>query len=95
MYLVITAISKKNSYGGEIISRIKSTTGISISEGTLYPLLKKLKQEYLVLSKWIIDDKSDNARKYYYLTGKGNGVLKEMDENWKKLNMSVEQFINS
>ena len=94
LYLVLTAISKKSSYGGEIISRIKATTGITITEGTLYPLLKKLKQEYCVLSKWMIDDDNDNARKYYYLTGKGNSVLKEMNENWKTLNISVEKFIN-
>lgn len=94
LYLVMTAIRKKSSYGGEIISKIKATTGISITEGTLYPILKKLKQEYCVLSKWMIDEENDSARKYYYLTGKGNGVLKEMDENWKALNLSVEQFVN-
>ncbi|MDF1674043.1 MAG: PadR family transcriptional regulator [Vicingaceae bacterium] len=93
LYLVMTAISKKNSYGGEIIANIKATTGIVITEGTLYPILKKLKEEYCVLSKWMVDEENDSAKKYYYLTGKGNGLLTEMNEKWKALNISVEQFI--
>ena len=95
IYLVMAAISKKNSYGGEIIAIVKKNTGISITEGTLYPILKKLKQEYCVLSKWMINDTTDSARKYYYLTGKGNRILKEMDEKWRSLNVSIEHFISA
>lgn len=94
IYLVLTVISKKNRYGGEIISIIKENTGIKLADGTLYPLLKKLKEEYCILSKWIIDDKDDKARKYYYLTGKGNGILKEMDEYWGNLNSSILKLTN-
>jgi len=94
IYLVMAAISKKNCYGGEIIATVKKNTGITITEGTLYPILKKLKKEYCVLSKWMINDITDSARKYYYLTGKGNGILKEMEEKWKALNISIEQFIS-
>ena len=91
-YMVLSVISKKNCFGGEIISIIHENTGILLADGTLYPLLKKLKEEHCILSKWVIDDKDDKARKYYYLTGKGNGILKEMSEHWKSLNLSIAKL---
>ena len=94
LYLVMHIIKKKNSYGQEIIAKIETSTGISLAEGTLYPLLKKLKEEQCVLSKWELNN--DNApRKYYYLTGKGGILLKEMDSYWQKLNNDVVKLITS
>lgn len=51
LFLVMNIIKKKNCYGYEIIKKIKKDTGLSVAEGTLYPLLKKLKQEQHVLFK--------------------------------------------
>lgn len=92
LYLILSIIRKKSSYGQEIIKEIEAATGFLIAEGTLYPLLKKLKEEQLVLSKW--DTNEDKApRKYYYLTGKGGVTLKEMNKKWENLTASVSKLI--
>lgn len=91
LFLILSIIKKKNSYGQEIIKEIQSATGFLVAEGTLYPLLKKLKEEQLVLSKWNTNE--DHApRKYYYLTGKGGITFKEMNEKWKALTDSISKF---
>lgn len=92
LFLIMNIIKKKNSYGQEIIKEIEATTGFLVAEGTLYPLLKKLKEEQIVLYKWNTDE--DKApRKYYYLTGKGGNTLKEMNIKWENLTTSVSKLI--
>lgn len=92
LFLVLSVIKQKSSFGQEIVRKIKQATGLSISEGTLYPILKKLKEEHLVISKWDFND--ENApRKYYFLTGHGNSTQEEMQKYWSKLNLSVSNFI--
>ena len=92
LFLVMNIIKNKSCYGYEIIQKIKTDTGMCISEGTLYPLLKKLKQDQLVLFKWDVNDEQA-PRKYYYLTGRGNSMLKEMNSHWFTLNQSVSNMI--
>ena len=88
IFLVMNVIKKKNCYGYEIIQKIERKTGIIIADGTLYPLLKKLKSNKLVLTRWEVSEE-DAPRKYYYLTGTGNGVLQKMNTYWGNLNQSV------
>ena len=93
IFFVMNVIKKKSSYGYEIIQQINEDNEILIADGTLYPLLKQLKKEQLVLSKW--ETNEENApRKYYYLTGKGNSILNEMKTYWltlsKLVNISIE-----
>ena len=94
LFLVMNVIKKKNCYGYEIIKKIKEDTGLAMADGTLYPLLKKLKTEKLVLSKWEVNE--DQApRKYYYLTGSGNTALTKMSSSWFSLNDSVSSLIKT
>lgn len=92
LFLVIHVIKKKNSYGHGIIKEIHEHTGIRMADGTLYPILKKLKQEQLVLTRWDVSDDKP-PRKLYYLTGKGSSLYKEMKEYWGALSGSIETFI--
>ena len=93
IFLVMSILKKKSCYGHEIIQKIKEKTGIIIADGTLYPLLKKLKQENYALSKWEVSDEN-SPRKYYYLTGIGNSTVNEMTNYWKSLNNSIETLIS-
>lgn len=94
IFLVMNVIKEKNCYGYEIIQKIKTDTGLEIADGTLYPLLKKLRQDALVLSRWSVNEELA-PRKYYYLTGNGNSTLNEMNEYWLSLNQSITSLINS
>jgi PadR family transcriptional regulator PadR len=91
IFLVMNVIKRKNSYGYEIIQEINKSTGITMADGTLYPILKKLKSEKLVLTRWDVQENTP-PRKYYYLTGTGNAVLKEMKEYWTNLSDSIKLF---
>jgi len=92
IFLVMNVIKKKNCYGYEIIQKIEEKTGIIIADGTLYPLLKKLKYNKLVLTRWEVNEE-DAPRKYYFLTGTGNSVLQNMNTYWGNLNQSVFSLI--
>ncbi len=90
--LVMNILKEKTCYGHEIIQKIEENTQIKVADGTLYPLLKKLKQENFAVTKWSVNEK-DAPRKYYYLTGIGNSTVTEMNNYWKKLNHSIEALI--
>jgi len=92
IFLVIKVIKTNSCYGSEIIKIIREKTGIVIADGTLYPILKKLKKNQLVLSKWNVNAE-EAPRKYYYITGAGNRHLAEMNKYWSNLNEKVSNLL--
>lgn len=93
-FIVLNAINKKELYGYELIEIIKSTTAIDIAEGTLYPLMNRLKKEGLATSKWV-EQESGIPRKYYVLTKEGKSALKEMKTYWTELETSIKKLMNN
>ena len=92
-FIVLNTIWGKELYGYELITIIKETTKIEIAEGTLYPLLNRLKKEELVSSKWV-NQESGIPRKYYLLTKEGVTTLEEMTAYWKGLESSIKKITN-
>ena len=90
-YIVLNVLKGNEFYGYELIEEIKKYTQIEIAEGTLYPLLNRLKQEELVASNWVEQD-SGIPRKYYTLTNAGEITLKNMTEYWLNLNASIKKI---
>ncbi len=93
-FIVLNAISKKELYGYEVIEIIKKSTDIEVAEGTLYPLMNRLKKEGLTTSKWV-EQESGIPRKYYMLTDKGKKDLMRMREYWKQLEKSINKITNN
>jgi PadR family transcriptional regulator PadR len=62
-----------------------------VVEGTLYPLLTRLKNSGLLEYKWV-ESKSGPPRKYYKLTNKGNTFLQKLTETWDELISSTEMI---
>ena len=91
-FIVLNVLKGNEYYGYELIEEIKKHTEIEIAEGTLYPLLNRLKIEELVNSKWV-EQKSGIPRKYYILTEKGDETLQEMKEYWVNMNNSIQKLI--
>ncbi len=91
-FIVLLVISEDEMYGYELIEKIKSQTGISIAEGTLYPLMNRLKIENLLESKWV-EQPTGIPRKYYFLTTFGKRTLKGMKIQWINLQSSVNKLI--
>jgi PadR family transcriptional regulator PadR len=73
---VLQAIGKKKSYAAEILEQLQNTE-FSTLEGTLYPLLSKLKREGLIDHEWI-ESKNGPPRKYYCLSQEGKDRSKEL-----------------
>ena len=81
----------KEYYGYDLIHELKHKTAITIAEGTLYPLMNRLKAESLVESKWV-EQTSGIPRKYYAITNEGQKVLAEMSAYWNNLNHMINSI---
>ena len=92
-FIVLNILKGNSYYGYEIIEQIKKNTQIQIAEGTLYPLMNRLKKEELVKSKWV-EQESGIPRKYYELTNKGVEISKEMKAYWNDLNSSIQKILS-
>lgn len=87
-FIVLNVLRGNELYGYELIEEVKKYTAIEIAEGTLYPLLNRLKKAELVSSRWV-EQKSGIPRKYYKLTKEGKATLKEMRNFWENLEKSI------
>ncbi len=90
-FIVLNMLRKRRYYGYELIDEIKKTTDIDIAEGTLYPLLNRLKEDELVESVWV-EQPSGIPRKYYTLTAKGEENLLEMRRYWVDVTSSIQKL---
>ena len=90
-FCVLLIISKGEVYPSDIITELKSFDLIVV-EGTLYPLLSRLKDAGLLEYKWV-ESKTGPPRKYYRLTETGKKILGQLKENWEKLYKSIQSLI--
>lgn len=91
-FIVLLVLKEKEVYGYELIEKIKSVTNIEIAEGTLYPLMNRLKTEGLLESTWI-EQETGIPRKYYYLTKVGIQTLEEMKNQWINLQNTINKIL--
>lgn len=91
-YCVMLLLDKKSYYSSDIIDELERANLIVV-EGTLYPLLSRLKKEGLLDYEWQ-ESPSGPPRKYYRLTDEGKSVLSALDESWRSLAGTVEGIKN-
>lgn len=89
-YCILAIISQKEVYASDIIEQLKEAELIVV-EGTLYPLLTRLKNDQLLNYRWE-ESKSGPPRKYYSITDQGRDFLKELNNTWKEMVDSVNQL---
>ena len=89
-FLILRIISGDKVYVADMLQRL-SDTEFATQEGTLYPLLSKLRRDGLVDYEWQESDVGP-PRKYYRLTAKGRNQLGELDEYWKAINATIGQL---
>ena len=87
-YCILSILSKKDCYASDIINKLKEAKMIVV-EGTLYPLLTRLKNAELLSYRWE-ESTQGPPRKYYKLTEKGEIFLQELDTSWEELVDAVE-----
>ena len=91
-FIIMNILKENEYYGYELIEKIRKHTEIEIAEGTLYPLMNRLKNENLVNSKWI-EQETGIPRKYYCLSEIGMKTLNQMNQYWANLAESIIKII--
>ena len=86
-FLILKIVSADKVYVADILKRL-SDTEFATQEGTLYPLLSRMRRDGLVDYEWQESD-AGPPRKYYELTAKGKTQLAELNDYWKQLNVMI------
>ena len=91
--VVLQLLSRRPMYGYEIAQELsqRSKGLFELGQGTLYPLLSKMRRENLVDYEWK-ESEAGPPRKYYQLTVKGKAQLSELNDYWKQINATVVQL---
>src|ERR1043166_1496209 len=90
---ILSILSQGDAYPTEIIDKLKETK-LVVVEGTLYPLLTRLKNTGLLSYRWE-ESTSGPPRKYYKLTPEGEKFLQELQQAWHELVDAVNKTINN
>lgn len=89
-FCILSILNKKEAYPSEILDALKDGKLIVV-EGTLYPLLTRLKNTELLTYRWE-ESQSGPPRKYYSLTETGKSFLEELMTTWEELNTAVTKI---
>lgn len=89
-YSILLILKRSDEYASSIIQRLKDVD-IIVVEGTLYPLLIRLKNLGLLSYRWE-ESPQGPPRKYYMITDKGREQLEELDAAWNELVQSIESI---
>jgi PadR family transcriptional regulator, regulatory protein PadR len=89
---ILAALWDGKLYGLEILRRLECDSDLVVSEGTVYPLLSRLKALGLVRSEWVESD-AGHPRKYYALTAAGKERAREMAVMWVRFSSSMSKLL--
>ena len=89
---ILAALWEGRLYGLEILRRLESASDLIVSEGTVYPLLSRLKILGLVSSEWV-ESGAGHPRKYYALTAAGKHRAREMAGTWLHFSASMNRLL--
>ncbi len=92
-FCILSVIQKGEAYPSDIIDTMRSAN-LQIFEGTLYPLLTRLKNAELLTYRWV-ESNSGPPRKYFSLTEKGATFYKELESTWNEMANAVALITGS
>lgn len=88
---VLIALRKQHRYGLELVDLL-NRQGLGISEGSIYPLLARLKADHKVETEWV-EEGAGHAHKYYRLTPQGRAACRAMTAAWREFNESFAKLL--
>ncbi|MGH2644271.1 MAG: PadR family transcriptional regulator, partial [Chitinophagaceae bacterium] len=89
-FCILSIIRQGEAYPSDIIEKMKEAK-LDLFEGTLYPLLTRLKNAGLLSYRWV-ESNSGPPRKYFSMTEKGEEFYKQLEETWNELAEAVNQL---
>lgn len=90
-HCVLALLQDEERYGYDLVTEL-SEAGLLASEGTIYPLLSRLRKEELVRTSWQ-ESPSGPPRRYYSLTAQGRDALRDFTRSWTDFRASVDQIL--
>ena len=88
---ILNALGEKERYGYELVKTLVAIPGLGVTEGTLYPLLSRLRVQGIVAAR--LEESSEGpARKYYALTKEGRKMTRAMNEYLEELNQGAREL---
>jgi PadR family transcriptional regulator PadR len=92
VYCVLALLREEERYGFDLVRALGSADGMVTSEGTIYPLLARLRRDGLVASSWE-ESPTGPPRRYYRVTAKGRAALDEFTAEWRRFRDAVDLFV--
>jgi PadR family transcriptional regulator PadR len=90
LILAVLAELRTERYG-YTLRKALADQGMEIDEGTLYPLLRRLENQGLLVSEWREEDKRN--KRFYRLSADGKLILKQLAAEWKSINASLDEIL--
>jgi len=90
-YCILCIIDRKEAYTSEILEALKSAD-LLVVEGTLYPLLSRLKNNGILTYRWE-ESSAGPPRKYFCLTTEGKQLLSQLNGEWQAIRQSIDRII--
>ena len=91
-YCVLALLRDTERYGFELVKALGQVDGLVVSEGTIYPLLSRLRRDGLVDTTWQ-ESESGPPRRYYRLTRSGRRALAQFAEEWTRFSAGVDLLL--
>jgi PadR family transcriptional regulator PadR len=91
-YCVLALLADAECYGFDLVRTLSAVDGMVTGEGTLYPLLSRLKKDGRVTTTWR-DSESGPPRKYYAITPDGRRALNDFSNEWRRFRDAVDHLL--
>jgi len=91
-YCVLALLAEEERYGFDLVRALAEADGMVTSEGTIYPLLSRLRRDGLVESTWQ-ESPFGPPRRYYRLTDAGRAALEGFKREWDRFRDAVDHFV--
>ena len=91
-YCVLSLLAEEERYGFDLVRGLAEMEGMVTSEGTIYPLLSRLRRDGLVESTWQ-ESPTGPPRRYYRLTDAGRSALEGFKLEWRRFRDAVDHFV--
>jgi PadR family transcriptional regulator PadR len=91
-FCVLALLLERERYGFELVRTLGAVEGLEVPEGTVYPLLSRLRADGLVTTRWD-ESKSGPPRRYYTVSPRGREALQAFEGEWRRFSAAVEDLL--
>ncbi len=93
-YLVLSLLGGERHYGFDLVRQLSDLDGMVVSEGTIYPLLSRLRRDGWVSTTWA-ESGSGPPRRYYEMTKDGQRALEQFTADWRRFSSAVDRALHA